>query len=312
MIYLFFDFRNSRYEETDNLKQIVDFLIENCYPQLKAHDYAAFFKTIVNESTALVAKWMAVGFTHGVLNTDNMSLLSITIDYGPFGFLDAYDPSYIPNHSDDYGRYSYENQPKIFKWNLTRLALAIEPLLSKEQAAEVTETIKNYDSLYQECFLSAFRRKLGLTAPSQDEEKLIQLLLDIMETQRADFTQTFRQLGLLDLEQPDFSQHWALLAIQPHVHFDEFLQLYKKVVADLNIGEQQRQSIMKTSNPQYVLRNWMAEAAIRQAEADDFHLTNVLLKVLKNPYEVDTEAEELGFSKLPPNWSCSLRISCSS
>ena len=291
---------------------MVDFMIDNCYPQVEAGNYAEFFTTVVEESAALVAKWMAVGFTHGVLNTDNMSLLSITIDYGPFGFLDTYDPSYIPNHSDDYGRYSYENQPKIFKWNLARLALALEPLLTKEETPKLAETLENYDSLYHGFFLAAFRRKLGLTAPSQDEEKLIQLLLDMMESQRADFTQTFRQLGLLDLDLPDFAQHWALLAVQQHIHFDEFLRLYKKILADLNISEIERRSVMKACNPQYVLRNWMAETAIRRAEADDFHLTNVLLKVLKNPYEVNDEAEQLGFSKLPPNWSCSLRISCSS
>jgi len=302
----------ARYKETSNLKQIVDFMIDQCYPQLEAHNYTGFFATVVEESAALVAKWMAVGFTHGVLNTDNMSLISITIDYGPFGFLDAYDPSFIPNHSDDYGRYSYENQPAIFKWNMTRLAMALEPLLSNTQTAEMAETVKKYDSLYRGLFLDAFRKKLGLTAASPDEEKLIQLLLDIMDSQRADFTQTFRQLGLLDLEEPDVSQHWALLAINQHVHFDEFLQLYRKILADLKISEKERRSLMKASNPQYVLRNWMAEAAIRQAESDDFHLTNVLLKVLKNPYEVDAEAEQLGFSKPPPNWSCSLKISCSS
>lgn len=302
----------SKNREVPILKQVVDFMIDNFYPELGPSNYTGFFKTVVDLSASLVAKWMAVGFTHGVLNTDNMSLLSITIDYGPFGYLDAYDSSYIPNHSDDYGRYSYANQPKIFKWNMARLAAALEPLLAAEETATMTETIRNYDHLYRGYFLDHFRKKLGLTAPSENEEKLIQLLLHVMEEKRADFTQTFRQLSLVSLEQGDFSQYWALDPMSKDQRFLEFLELYRKILGDLDVSEEERQSTMKAVNPQYVLRNWMAEAAIRQAELEDFQLTNLLLKVLKNPYQVNDEAEQLGFSILPPTWSCSLRVSCSS
>ena len=120
-----------RENELDNLKQVTDFVIKNCYPGLGSGDYLKFFEKMVEDSALLVAKWMTVGFAHGVLNTDNMSLLSITIDYGPYGFLDAYEPGFIPNHSDDAGRYSYENQPRVFKWNLGSLARAIAPLVAE-------------------------------------------------------------------------------------------------------------------------------------------------------------------------------------
>lgn len=268
---------------------------------------------VAEQSIALVAQWMACGFTHGVLNTDNMSLLSITIDYGPFGFLDSYNPLFVPNHSDDEGRYAYINQPKIFKWNLACLARALAPILTVEEQKEVAETIIQFDAIYKDRFMANFRRKLGLPKANQDESKLVQLLLDAMQQRRADFTQTFRQLGQIDLNQIELDdQHWALHSISTHPYFTEFIDLYKRIVQETGVSEQQRRAIMNSVNPQYVLRNWMAELAIRQAEAGDFRLTNLLLQVLRKPFEKDEEAETLGFSNPPPDWACSLRVSCSS
>lgn len=242
-----------------------------------------------------------------------MSLLSITIDYGPFGFLDSYNPSFVPNHSDDEGRYSYLNQPKIFKWNLACLADALQPLLSAEEQKQTADIINRFDEIYLEQFMSIFRRKLGLSRPAKDEVGLIQLLLDIMQQGRADFTQTFRQLGDIHLDNIELSEeHWALHSVSNHRRFSEFIGVYQASLKETQTSEEERHRIMNNVNPQYVLRNWMAESAIRQAEKGDFHLTNLLLKVLRKPYEKDDEAEALGFSKPPPDWACSLRVSCSS
>lgn len=300
-------------QEKLNLKQVVDFTIEHYIPTVERENYVKFFETVVEQSSALVAKWMAHGFTHGVLNTDNMSLLSITIDYGPFGFLDSYNPSFVPNHSDDEGRYSYLNQPKIFKWNLACLADALQPLLSAEEQKQTADVINRFDEIYLEQFMSIFRRKLGLSRPAKDEVGLIQLLLDIMQQRRADFTQTFRQLGDIHLDNIELSEeHWALHSVSNHGRFSEFIGVYQASLKETQTSEEERHRIMNSVNPQYVLRNWMAESAIRQAEKGDFHLTNLLLKVLRKPYEKDDEAEALGFSKPPPDWACSLRVSCSS
>lgn len=252
-------------------------------------------------------------FKKRVLNTDNMSLLSITIDYGPFGFLDSYNPSFVPNHSDDEGRYSYLNQPNIFKWNLARLAEALQPLLSTEEQKEAAAAIGRFDDIYQQQFISIFRRKLGLSQATKEEDKLVQLLLDIMQQRRADFTQTFRELGDIRLENIELTkEHWGLHSIITHPRFSEFIALYQKIVNETGITDEERCEVMNRVNPRYVLRNWMAELAIRQAEKDDFHLTNLLFKVLRKPYEKDDEAESLGFSNPPPDWACSLRVSCSS
>ena len=302
-----------RERELSNLKQVVDFTIEHYLPSVGRENYVKFLETVLEQSASLVAQWMAHGFTHGVLNTDNMSLLSITIDYGPFGFLDSYNPSFVPNHSDDEGRYSYLNQPKIFKWNLGRLAEALQPLLSTEEQKEILVVISRFDAIYQEQFKANFRRKLGLSQPSKNEMKLVQLLLDIMQQRRADFTQTFRQLGQLDLNHIELGEeHWALHSISTHPNFSEFIDLYREIAKEIGLSDEERRTLMNSVNPQYVLRNWMAEAAIRQAEKDDFYLTNLLLKVLRKPYEKEDEAETLGFSNAPPDWACSLRVSCSS
>jgi uncharacterized protein YdiU (UPF0061 family) len=291
------------------LKQMVDFVMRQNYAQIANGDYATFFSTVVNESASLVAHWMAVGFAHGVLNTDNMSLLSVTIDYGPFGFLDAYEPTFIPNHSDDEGRYSYENQPKIFKWNLSRLAAALDPILNEEQKLQMPGIMGRFDAIYQKNFQQLFCRKLGLR-PVDGVARLIQLLLDMMEQKRADFTQTFRQLGQIDLSETDYSNYWSLKLISDHRNFSEFLTLYRQL---LSVTESERRATMNATNPQYVLRDWMAEFAIRKAQLDgDYEPIQHLLHILQTPFQIDPKAEVLGYSKPPPSWACSLRVSCSS
>lgn len=288
--------------------------MDHYFPDIKRKDYIKFFERVVVQSASLVSQWMACGFTHGVLNTDNMSLLSITIDYGPFGFLDSFNASFVPNHSDDEGRYSFGNQPKIFKWNLERLADALDPLFTDSERVVAADIVARFDKIYKERFLANLRRKLGFTEPQKEDAKVIQLLLDIMQDQRADFTQTFRQLGQIDLNNIEISEssHWALHPLTIHSKFTEFIESYRNIIKEAGISEEQRHTLMENTNPQYVLRNWMAEAAIRQAEQDDFYLTNLLLKILRNPYKKDDEADSMGFSSPPPNWACSLRVSCSS
>ena len=305
--------------DVDNLRKVVDFTLAHCYPQLpppSSSTYVELFRRIVDESTALVANWTAVGFAHGVLNTDNMSLLSVTIDYGPFGFLDAYDPSFVPNHSDDEGRYSFANQAPVFKWNLASLARALSPLLDAEDRPKLAAILDGFDAAYQEQLVGHFGRKLGLTTNSADLARLVQMLLDTMEATRADFTQTFRQLSRIDLTAaPIPDDLWAVKALAVHPTFAEFLSLYRQLAAEAGLSETDRRTTMDKTNPQYVLRNWMAEWAIRAAEKEnggDWIPTRTLLRILRRPYEVDPEAEALGFSGPPPAWSCSLRVSCSS
>jgi uncharacterized protein YdiU (UPF0061 family) len=186
---------------TQIVKQIVDYVIESYYSEIwkQSNDlesmYLAWFTEITRRTAVLVAKWMSVGFTHGVLNTDNMSIVGVTIDYGPYGFMDAFDSSFIPNTSDENGRYSYESQPEICRWNCMKLAEAIEHLLPKEKSKPIYTEF--YRETYQKEYNSILRRKLGLIWAEEGPEDtvLIENLLETMEVTGADFTNTFRHLS---------------------------------------------------------------------------------------------------------------------
>ncbi len=185
--------------ELAELKQLVDFILEVNFPHLLRETASpeeavlALFSEIVDHTARLIAQWDAVGFVHGVLNTDNMSLLSLTIDYGPFGFVDEYDSHFVPNRSDDEGRYDLEAQAHIGLWNLDRLARVLKPLLlAEEQRKSLDLVLAGYTSRYQQHRVQLFRSKLGLATARTEDSQLIELLLGIMELTEADFTQTFR------------------------------------------------------------------------------------------------------------------------
>ena len=190
----------------------------------------SMFSEIVSRTAVLVARWSGVGFTHGVLNTDNMSVAGITIDYGPFGFLDEYNSSYIPNHSDDMGRYDYQSQPAIGRWNLEKLAVALKPLVNDDSFNKMKTALSGYSDVYQKQYFSVFRSKLGFNTEDEDDQTLIDTLLSIMESVEADFTQTFRDLSELcleDLEElkvPDAA--WGLKQCMMSKQMEEWLKLY--------------------------------------------------------------------------------------
>jgi len=189
--------------EDPYLKYILNYTIQYHYPSIwndenldEKAKYLAFYKEVVRRSAVLVAEWQCVGFTHGVLNTDNMSILGLTIDYGPFGFLDDYDPDFISNGSDHDGRYSYINQPFIFQWNCRKLAEALEPVLPLEDTEEISNSY--FKEVYQSHFLSKMRKKLGLTVEIEDDKKLVEELLSVMKESYGDFTNIFRSLSKLN------------------------------------------------------------------------------------------------------------------
>lgn len=190
--------------EDPNLNYILNYTIQYHYPMIwndenldEKGKYLAFYKEVVRRSAILVAEWQCVGFTHGVLNTDNMSILGLTIDYGPFGFLDDYEPDFISNGSDHDGRYSYINQPYIFQWNCKKLAEALEPVLPLEETEEISNSF--FNEVYQNHFLSKMRKKLGLIQEFENDKKLVEELLNLMKETYGDFTNIFRSLSKLNI-----------------------------------------------------------------------------------------------------------------
>lgn len=307
--------------ETSELNKLIDFILVHHFDHVKPENedkedwILAMFANIVDSTAHLVAKWMSVGFTHGVLNTDNLSLASITIDYGPFGFLDSYDPNFIPNHSDDGGRYDYESQPSICLWNLGRLAVALTPILSNTKHEQLQYILAGFLESYKVEHTKLFCQKIGLTFdPNKlDEEiELVDLLMKAFFASSADFNQSFRDMSETDLDSWESSKKWALGKLNQVKKFKVFMEAYKKRLERENIPETTRMERMQQVNPRYILRNWIAQKAIEQAENGDFEMVKLLYKILSNPYVENKEAEKQGFAGPVPNWSKDLVVSCSS
>ena len=312
--------------ETELLKSTVEFIIRNYFETIDHKDtdcLLALFQEIVHATARLIAQWQSVGFTHGVCNTDNFSLLVITIDYGPFGFLESYDPNFVPNTSDDEGRYSYANQPDIGAFNLDKLRISLLPLLTKKQAKQASTILKDYAGIYKSEYMKLFMKKLGfkcLDTYTEDDEQFVAILFKIMEDTKADFTMTFRELSELTLDQIELSikqekniqGSWAVIELINHEWFAKWVKVYRIKLKDMSLSEGERQAVMLATNPRYVLRNWIAQLAIDHTERNEFTEVNSVLQILKSPYTYSKVAEEKGFASPPPNWASKLKVSCSS
>ncbi|XP_064613483.1 protein adenylyltransferase SelO-like [Liolophura sinensis] len=302
------------------LRQLVDFVIHNYFPHISStnpNKYVEFFREVVLQTTKLLALWQSLGFAHGVCNTDNFSLLSITIDFGPFGFLDSYNPGFVPNASDDDGRYSFEKQPDVGHFNMEKLRQALLPLLNKAQEALSQTVLDNYAEEYKKQFMCLYGEKLGLNlSVVEDHENFVAVLLKMMEDTQADFTMTFRQLGeisLAEMKIGDVNEEvWALRTLSKHKWFPAWTRMYGQLLSAQGISDLDRMASMLNVNPRYVLRNWIAQNAIAKAKVNDFSYVYKVLQILEKPFTEQPEAEELGFSGPPPYWASSLKVSCSS
>jgi len=280
----------------------------------------SLYSEVVSSTAELIAKWQSVGFFHGVMNTDNFSLLSITIDYGPFRFMDDYDPQMIPNTSDDDGLYRYINQPHVAKFNLGKLKEALGPLLSSFQQTQMSMILEGFSDIYTRKHRTLFRQKLGICDihPQDKLDHVIYSLLNIMEETQSDFTMTFRQLAELSLEDLKKSKipekFWAVKSLMTYYNVKEWLKTYTKMVEDCYalILEKQRQENMRKINPRYVLRNWIAQQAISACEENDFSVVRKVHEILKNPFTEQEDAELSGYADPPPDWGKDLKVSCSS
>ena len=253
-----------------------------------------------------MAQWQAVGFAHGVMNTDNMSILGLTLDYGPFGFLDSYDPGFICNHSDHHGRYAFDQQPGVGLWNLGRLAQALTPLIS---AARCTALLAEYETVFASHYLAALRAKLGLRDAHPADEELAHTLLHAMHTNRVDYTLLFRALG--DFDSSPGARNAALHdQFLERAAFDRWASDYRARLAAEHSDDNERRARMNDVNPKYVLRNYLAETAIRRAQARDYSEIDRLLAVLQQPF--DEQPDKHSYAAAPPDWAGAIAVSCSS
>ena len=280
----------------ESIPILLDHVIENYFPELRASKdcYTDLFENIVNSTALLIAKWQAFGFAHGVMNTDNMSILGETFDFGPFGFLDDYDPGFICNHSDHQGRYAFNNQPSIGLWNCHALAAALKDHIEIERTKEI---INRYEGVFYTELTKLFRAKLGLFKEEKEDLKLVEGFLTWMKNHKKDYTNSFRELSENKISfEDEKGKAW--------------FARYEKRLSKENIEEKKQKNLMMKSNPKYILRNYLAQEAIETAQQGDFSTLNKLLEVLKNPFTENKKYNE--FSKAPPEWGKKLEISCSS
>ena len=287
--------------QPENVKALADFCIDQ-YPTYFSSTPAAyedFFRVIVARTASMIAQWQACGFNHGVMNTDNMSILGETFDYGPYGFMEDYLPSYVCNHSDHQGRYAFKNQPYIGLWNCSALGHALSSLISEEAQGEILQT---YEEIFQSTLAELFRKKVGLELEESEDATLIQGLLDIMESEKLDYTNTFRNLtqALTNKTTPeldsDIAKSWIVSFQERHTKED--LSVDKKLTS------------MNQVNPKFILRNYMAQEAIDAAEDSNFSKLETLIVVLTEPFEELKEHQK--FANKSPAWAQDLEISCSS
>jgi len=256
-----------------------------------------------------MAHWQSVGFAHGVMNTDNMSILGDTFDYGPFAFLDDCEPGFICNHSDHQGRYAFNQQPNIANWNLAVLAQALLPLVDKQSLVSELET---YADIFRAFFVEKMAKKLGLDwmIDSKHQTELNSIIDDTMKMLsqgKMDYCIFFRKLA--SIHNPD-TKNFLRNNTLDILGFDSWYDQYMKLVALDSRSREERQKAMNKVNPKYILRNYLAQNAIAAAQKGDYSLVNTLHDVLKNPFDEQPDFES--YADFPPQWGKELEISCSS
>jgi hypothetical protein len=281
-------------KQNDKIKTLADYVIEQNFSELKneKNKYAFFLQTVVESTAKLIAKWQAFGFCHGVLNTDNMSILGITFDYGPFGFLNEYNPYHICNSSDHQGRYSFANQPYIGMWNLHAFAVTLSNLISMEEQKEI---LSNYEKIFLDEYHDLMAAKLGFTKVDAEIRKLIYQTLDLLTKYKIDYSFFFRNITklhvILTLSNDD---SWRDAATNWHFNYQKL-----------------KPNFINLPNPKFILRNHLLQIAIEKATYEnDFSEVNKLQKIFTKPYEEQPENED--YAALPPTWANKISISCSS
>jgi uncharacterized protein YdiU (UPF0061 family) len=263
----------------------------------------AMYKAVISSTAELVAKWQAFGFCHGVMNTDNMSILGITFDFGPYGFLDEFDSKHICNHSDHSGRYAFDEQPGVALWNLNALGHALSPLLTKDQ---LSECLSQFEPTLVKAYSALMRQKLGLTQNDKGDQVLLGEWLTLLQQDKRDYTNSWRLLSNYDgSDDTSILDHFI-----DREAASKWLTKYKHRLLIEKDDTQTRLQKMRAVNPKYILRNYLAQQAIKAAESGDNSELETLFKVLKHPFDEQPEFDS--YASTPPDWSKDLSISCSS
>lgn len=283
----------AKWGDLEELQELADYTIRRHYPDLKnlENPYRSLLSQVMQSQAELIAKWMGVGFIHGVMNTDNMTISGETIDYGPCAFMDSYSLNTVFSSIDRQGRYAYGRQPYIGQWNLARFAESLLPLLDEDSETALSFAqgeIEGASEIFRREYFLVMGKKLALVNPSQEDIAVIQELLDLMESTGADYTNTFRALTIGEEESSEMSS----------VKFDDWLRRWKERLLARGVSMEEAQTQMKKANPSVIPRNHLVESALSAAtEQGDFSKIQRFLKVLEDPYSFSSEQDE--YSQTP-------------
>lgn len=279
-----------------NLKQLADFVIEESYPEFQnvSNKYEELYFAVVDKTIEMIALWQSIGFMHGVMNTDNMSIEGLTIDYGPYAMMEEFDKGFICNLSDYEGRYSFENQPFIAQWNLSVLAKVLSPIADHKLLESYNDT---FIGKFKKRYFAIMKEKLGLYNTDIDDTSLILRLFSALHSESIDYNSFFWNISNGDFSSIDTHQMKA------------WLELYEKRLEKEKVSKESRLVKMKKINPKYILRNYMLQDAIDAAQKGDFSLVNSLLTIAQNPYDEHEEFHH--YTQLSKNFK-TLKCSCSS
>ena len=312
-------------EDLVNLKLLTDFTIKNHFPNIKSEGiekYLAFFQEVTQTTLKMIVDWQRVGFVHGVMNTDNMSIHGITIDYGPYGWLEDYNSKWTPNTTDNqHKRYRFGNQPEIALWNLYQLANALYPLINDAKPLEAI--LKAYAADYEKEYLSMIQNKLGLQDKLDDDLFLVNRLTELLEKAETDMTIFFRNLSNVTKENTvseSFDKIRDTFYNEKDLNetilkdWHDWFEIYISRINEQTQSDLERKIKMNAVNPKYILRNYMAQLCIDDADKGDYSLLNELFEMLKKPYDEQPDFQKW-FAKRP-DWArdkvgCSM-LSCSS
>ncbi len=292
-------------QEHEKLKALADYVIAESYPHLIQHEdkYFLFFSEVLERTASLIAAWQSIGFCHGVMNTDNMSIAGLTIDYGPFSMMDDFQFGFVCNSTDKAGRYAYGEQPNVAYWNLTMLGKALSPLIEQKR---IDAQLNAYGThIYPNAYINMMRKKLGLKQALDEDRELVTSLIGALQDAYIDYTLFFRTLSHYQGDRMAIFE----LAMNP-VPLDAWLTHYETRLSKESSSYQERHSLMKKTNPKYVLKNYMLDQAITLARKGDFSMVETLLLIAQHPYDELPQYER--FAQETPEIHKNLMLSCSS
>jgi hypothetical protein len=306
----------------DAVRQLADYVIDLHFTHLLtlpvAERYTAWYREVIDRTARLMAAWTATGFAHGVLNTDNMSILGISLDYGPYGWMDNYERGFIPNHSDPAGRYAFDQQPRVGLWNCARLGEALLSLLDDAspgaaRGQSVMAALESYRSTFESEMDRLMRGKLGLSSAEAGDVGLVADLLSLLHDTRADYTRCFRALSRYapgDESRRTPGEEPLRAEVADTERLTAWLTRYAQRLMRNDVDDRTRRDRMLRANPKFVLRNWMAQEAITNAEAGNYAQIEELRCLLKTPFDEHETLER--YAERPPAWAREIAVSCSS